>query len=138
MMQKAGNLQSMLKKGPFGGGAEAEAQLREGEKKLSRYAAYVEQMEADEREDPLLLIEESKAVRGGAQPVRLKRLATASDRYMTERPCAPDRCAMRSLPTVYPPADAHAHLWQHDRGGRPLRHRVCLATQGCGSLCTGR
>ena len=43
VMQKAGNVQAMLKKGPFsGGGAEAEAQLKEGERKLKNYAAFVE------------------------------------------------------------------------------------------------
>ena len=42
VMQKAGNMQAMLKQGPFGSGPEAAAQLAEGEKKLNRYAQFVE------------------------------------------------------------------------------------------------
>jgi len=84
MMQKAGSMQAMLKKGPFGSGQEAEAQLKEGEKKLKRYAAYTECLEPDEFADPALVIDEAKAVRAGAQPVRLKRLAEASDSTVEE------------------------------------------------------
>ena len=79
-MQKAGNMQAMLKKGPFGGGQEADAQIREGEKKITRYASYVEAMEEDDRAQPKMLIEEAKSVRAGGQPERLKRLAEACGR----------------------------------------------------------
>lgn len=79
VMQKAGNMQAMLKKGPFGGGGpEAEAQLREGEKKMTRYAQYIEVMDEEERLQPSLLIDEAKLVRGGAKPERLKKLAEKS------------------------------------------------------------
>ena len=40
-MQKAGNVQAMLKNGPFGSGPEAQEQLKEGERKLKRFASYI-------------------------------------------------------------------------------------------------
>merc|ERR1712066_988367 len=56
----------------------AEAQLREGEKKMTRYAQYIEVMDEEERLQPSLLIDEAKLVRGGAKPERLKKLAEKS------------------------------------------------------------
>ncbi|KAL1511754.1 hypothetical protein AB1Y20_005042 [Prymnesium parvum] len=84
VMQKAGNVQAMLKNGPFGSGPEAAAQLKEGERKLSRYASYVEVMESEDRNNPSLLIEEAKLVRGGAPPNRLKKLAEAAGTSIDE------------------------------------------------------
>lgn len=79
VMQKAGNLQAMLKKGPFAGaGKEADAQLEEGAKKMKRYAEFIEVMDAEDRANPSLLIDEAKLVRGGAKPDRLEKLAKAS------------------------------------------------------------
>ena len=40
--------------------------------KLKRYAAYTEFLEPDERADPMLIIDEAKAVRGSA-PSRAER-----------------------------------------------------------------
>lgn len=43
VMQKAGNVQAMLKQGPFGSGSpEAAEQLKEGERKLKRYSSFIE------------------------------------------------------------------------------------------------
>ena len=49
-MQKAGSLQAMVSKGPFGGGGMSDEQLREGQKKLTRYSEFVKAMDAEERE----------------------------------------------------------------------------------------
>ena len=86
VMQKMGNLQSLMKNSPFGGGggAQQKAELEEGQKKLVKYSKYVELMPQDEREDPTLLIEEAKLVRSGAQPVRLQALADASGASVEE------------------------------------------------------
>ena len=81
VMQKTAGLQAMLQKGPFGGGVSDE-QVREGKKKLSRYGAFVEVMDAEERTNPMLLIDEATAVKGGASPetaTRLTRIAEAAD-----------------------------------------------------------
>lgn len=56
VMQKTAGLQSMLNKGPFGGGAGVtDDQVREGQKKLTRYGDYVESMDAEERTNPTIL-----------------------------------------------------------------------------------
>ena len=45
VMQKAGSMQAMMKKMPFGGGGSiSDEQLREGELKLKRFGAFVELM----------------------------------------------------------------------------------------------
>ena len=45
VMQKAGSMQAMMKKMPFGGsGSISDEQLREGELKLKRFGAFVELM----------------------------------------------------------------------------------------------
>ena len=45
VMQKAGSMQAMMKKMPFGGGGSiSDEQLREGELKLKRFGAFVEPM----------------------------------------------------------------------------------------------
>ena len=68
VMQKAGSLQQFISKAPFGGGGLSSEQLAEGEKKLSRYAKYVEVIPAEARADPSALIAEAKALRTGGGP----------------------------------------------------------------------
>jgi len=82
MMQKAGSMQAMLQKSPFGGGRGGGLsgdQLAEGEKKLKRYSAFVKVMEPIERAQPDILIEEAARVRAGEAPERMQRIAEASD-----------------------------------------------------------
>ena len=43
----------------MGGNKLSDEQLKDGERKLKRYAKYVESMEADERANPQLLIDEA-------------------------------------------------------------------------------
>jgi len=83
VMQKTAGLQSMLNKGPFGGGAGVtDDQVREGQKKLTRYGDYVESMDAEERTNPTILIDEATSIKGGNSLVtapRLQRIAEATD-----------------------------------------------------------
>merc|ERR1719453_2199101 len=83
VMQKTAGLQSMLNKGPFGGGqGVSDEQVREGQKKLTRYGEFVEAMDAEERENSDLLIDEAKLLQSGnslATAPRMKRIAEASD-----------------------------------------------------------
>merc|ERR1719453_68002 len=82
VMQKTAGLQSMLNKGPFGGGqGVSDEQVREGQKKLTRYGEFVGSMDAEERERPNLLIDEAKSIKAGNSLVtapRLQRIAEAS------------------------------------------------------------
>ena len=81
VMQKTAGLQSMLAKGPFGGQSVSDEQVREGQKKLSRYSEFVESMDAEERGAPDLLIDEAKLIQAGnslATAPRLQRIADAS------------------------------------------------------------
>ena len=82
VMQKAAGLQSMLAKGPFGGGQQvSEEQVKEGQKKLTRYGEYVGCMDGIERANPKLLIDEAMSLKQGnsrATAPRLQRIAEAS------------------------------------------------------------
>ena len=84
MMQKTAGLQAMLGKL---GGQVSDQQLQEGQKKLTKYGTYVEQMDPEERANPILLIEETEAIRRGGSPSaapRLTRIAEASEGATTE------------------------------------------------------
>ena len=74
VMQKGASLQAMM--GKFGAGNEE--QIKEGQKKMNRYADYIKTMDAEERDDPELLIVEAEEVRRGAKAARLERIAQAS------------------------------------------------------------
>ena len=82
VMQKMGSLQSMMSKVPgMGGNKLSDEQLKDGERKLKRYAKYVESMEADERANPQLLIEEAMKLRpggGGGATARMSAIADKS------------------------------------------------------------
>jgi len=82
VMQKAGSMQAMAMKAGsmFGGGnsGPSKEQLDEGERKLKRYAKYVSAMDAEERAEPLLLINEVDAIKTGGKPVRVERIAEAT------------------------------------------------------------
>merc|ERR1719163_315668 len=72
----------MLQKGPFGGQNVTDEQVRDGQKKLKRYGAFVECMDAEERQDPELLIAEAKALKAGssaAAATRVQRIAEAAE-----------------------------------------------------------
>jgi len=84
IMQKAGSVQQMISRSPFGGGGGSgpnAEQLAEGEKKLKRYKKYVEAMTLEERNDPALIIEEVEDMRAGSgrRPDRVMRIAEATD-----------------------------------------------------------
>lgn len=79
VMQKGASMQAML--GKMGGGQMTKEQLDEGQRKMERYGKYVEAMDAEERQDAALLIDETAAARKGAskaQTPRLVRIADAS------------------------------------------------------------
>ena len=57
-----------------------EAQLKDGERKLKRYAKYVESMEADERANPQLLIEEAMKLRPGGGGGATARMSSIADK----------------------------------------------------------
>ncbi len=82
VMQKAGSMQAILNKGPWGGDNKmSEQQMRDGQKKLERYGDFVKSMEADERDDPSILIAEAEALsrsRDVGKAPRLARIAEAS------------------------------------------------------------
>ena len=64
VMQKGASMQAML--GKMGGGQFSKEQLDEGQKKMQRYGKYVEAMDAEERSDAKLLIDETAAARSVA------------------------------------------------------------------------
>jgi len=79
VMQKGASMQAML--GKMGGGQMTKEQLDEGQRKMERYGKYVEAMDAEERQDAALLIDETAAARKGASKAltpRLVRIADAS------------------------------------------------------------
>jgi len=79
VMQKAGSMQAMMQKMPFGGGGQInDQQLKEGEAKLKRYGKYVEMMSAEERTDPALILDEMAVIKSGAKPERMQRIADAA------------------------------------------------------------
>merc|ERR1719506_1035213 len=80
VMNKAADLQNMLKQGPFGGNV-SDDQVMEGQRKLKSYSKFVEFMAAEERDDPELLISEAQALRAGnslSTAPRMQKLAEAS------------------------------------------------------------
>ena len=80
-------MQAMMQKMPFGGaggGQINDQQLREGELKLRRYGKFVELMAAEERSDPQLLLDELASAKTGAKPVRMQRIADASEKKLEE------------------------------------------------------
>ena len=110
VMQKMGSLQSMMSKVPgMGGNKLSDDQLKDGERKLKRYAKYVESMEADERANPQLLIEEAMKLRPGGGGGATARMS--ADRRQERRVA---------------------------RGRRALRQRVLVAQQGGPGLCARR
>jgi len=85
VMQKAGSMQAMMQKMPFGGGGQiSNEQLQEGERKLKRYGSYVEVMAAEERADPQLLLDELTGKKTGVKPVRMQRIAEAAGAELNE------------------------------------------------------
>ena len=82
VMQKGASMQAML--GKMGGGQISKEQLDEGQKKMKRYGKYVEAMDAEERQNAMLVIDEMNAARKGGAAPRLKRIADASDATVEE------------------------------------------------------
>lgn len=76
VMQKASSMQAML--GKMGGGSFSKEQIDEGQRKMTRYGKYVEAMDAEERESPQLLIDETAVARKGGEAPRLERIASAA------------------------------------------------------------
>jgi len=76
VMQKGASMQAML--GKMGGGSISKEQIDEGQKKMTRYGKFVEAMDAEERENASLLIEETAVARKGQPAPRLERIAQAS------------------------------------------------------------
>ena len=80
VMQKAGSMQAMMQKMPFGGGGSiSNEQLAEGEKKMKRFGKYIEAMASEERDDPSLLLDELKGAKSGIKPERMQRIAETCD-----------------------------------------------------------
>ena len=81
VMQKMGSPQSMMSKVPgMGGNKLSDEQLKDGERKLKRYAKYVESMEADERANPQLLIDEAMKLRPGGGGGATARMSSIADK----------------------------------------------------------
>ena len=66
VMQKGASMQAML--GKLGGSGMSQDQLKEGQKKLEKYADYIKFMDDEERNEPSILIDEANGARMG-QPV---------------------------------------------------------------------
>eukprot|EP00310_Coccolithus_braarudii_P005288 CAMPEP_0183359140 /NCGR_PEP_ID=MMETSP0164_2-20130417/51301_1 /TAXON_ID=221442 /ORGANISM="Coccolithus pelagicus ssp braarudi, Strain PLY182g" /LENGTH=247 /DNA_ID=CAMNT_0025533191 /DNA_START=42 /DNA_END=785 /DNA_ORIENTATION=+ len=89
IMQKAGSMQQMISRSPFGGGGgsgPSADQLAEGERKLKRYKKYVEAMIEEERNDPSLIITEVDEMRAGSSrnPERITRISEATGSSLDE------------------------------------------------------
>lgn len=85
VMQKAGSMQAMMQKMPFGGGGQiSDEQLKDGERKLKRFGSYIEVMASEERNDPELLIEEMKGAKGDVKPERMQRIADAAGAELSQ------------------------------------------------------
>ena len=80
LMQRVGSLSSMVSKVPGLGGKVPDArQLEEGQKRLTRYSKFVEQMSEEEKLQPELIINEAQQLKnGGAAGERLLRIGTAA------------------------------------------------------------
>ena len=76
VMQKGASMQAML--GKIGGGKFSKEQIDEGQKKMVRYGKFVEAMDAEERQDAMLIIDETAAARKGSKAPRLERIAEAT------------------------------------------------------------
>jgi len=80
LMQRVGSLSSMVSKVPGLGGKVPDArQLEEGQKRLTRYSKFVEQMSEEEKLQPELIINEAQQLKnGGVAGERLLRIGTAA------------------------------------------------------------
>ena len=76
MMQKGASMQAML--GKLGGSGMSQDQLKEGQKKLEKYADYIKFMDDEERNEPSILIDEANGARMGQPAPRMQRLADAA------------------------------------------------------------
>ena len=85
VMQKAGSMQAMMQKMPFGGGGQiSDQQLQDGERKMKRFGSYIEVMAAEERNNPQLLLDELKGTKSGVEPERMQRIADASGAELSQ------------------------------------------------------
>ena len=76
VMQKGASVQAML--GKMGGAGMTDQQLKDGQKKLEKYGEYIKFMDAEERQDTSLLIDEMAQARKGAKAPRMERIAEAA------------------------------------------------------------
>lgn len=82
VMQKGASVQAMI--GKLGGGGAQAEEMEAGRKKLLSYKQYVEVMDAEERAEPKLLIDELDGARGGGSAPRLERIAEATQKSVED------------------------------------------------------
>ena len=82
VMQKGASVQAML--GKMGGGQVSKEQLDEGQKKMTRYGKFVEAMDAEERVNAELIINELPDARSDKPAPRMERIAESSGATVEE------------------------------------------------------
>merc|ERR1739848_748635 len=76
MLQKGAMIKNFIDK--MGGGQNEKKQFEAAQQKLESFRKYVDQMDAEERGNPTLILDEAQALRKGGDAPRILRIAEAT------------------------------------------------------------